>query len=123
MKNTSLCLLGLVLLSAASGVVSGGASPESTLAVVNALVGVVLALVLVLLWLRFDAQQHDFRLRAGMILLIIVLGIVGIPLYLISSRGAKGGLIAIALTGGFFLLNIAVALAFSIPIRILVATI
>lgn len=58
-----------------------------------------------------------------MILLIIVLGIVGIPLYLISSRGAKGGLIAIALTGGFFLLNIAVALAFSIPIRILVATI
>ncbi len=47
--------------------------------------------------------------------LIFILALVGIPLYLVQTRGVKRGALATLFAAGFFLLNLGVFVMFSLP--------
>jgi len=94
-------LLILVAVGAIGGVLDplfGNSAYYDYFNVVLALVG----LSLIFAWYYYDSEQRQYRRSLGLNIVIVGLGIVGIPYYLFRSRGAKGGAVAV----GYLLLFI-----------------
>ena len=53
-------------------------------------------------WCYFDSLQRNRSITNGLRLLIILLGLIGLCIYLINSRGLKQGLISSAKALGLF---------------------
>ena len=59
--------------------------------------------VLAFSWCYFDSLQRKRSITRGLRLLIVFLGMIGLCIYLINSRGLKQGLISSAKAVGLFL--------------------
>ena len=82
-------------------------------------VWITLMALLIFLWYRLDSDQRGFQRRAGLTAAVILIAAVGIPWYLIESRGWERGRAAILQAIGMFFASIALsslgALLFSVP--------
>lgn len=125
-KHKILCLGILFFIFFAWGILSGLVDPgipsmqiRNLLGFVNFLLCIT-GILAVLFWCRFDAREHRCRLSKRLSAVIVLIAIVGVPIYLIKSRGMGKGIVAILLFFLFLLsLSIISGVADEIVCRIL----
>lgn len=103
-----LCLAGLLGLCLLAGAVEPVVSEDSHGGQVLALLVGLLAVGLVVLWCEFDAAERRLRIGLGWRLLIIGFAMIGVPCYLVRTRGVYG-LLSIVLATLFVILCALVA--------------
>jgi hypothetical protein len=89
-KKRSLALAVFLGTSVAFGIVDlllyQNAGWESCSWILNTIVGV----VAIVAWCRYDSQIRGYPLSASLKLLIWLIALIGVPVYLVQSRGWKG---------------------------------
>jgi hypothetical protein len=91
-KRTALMsLLGIAFVSSLATWVFAG---EGLAYSISFILTAVAQLVAIIYWCRADAEQRNFEFTFGQRLFIILFALVGLPFYLIKSRGFANGLIA-----------------------------
>lgn len=99
-KNMLLvALLAFTAISSAMWVFVPDGSPNERLLYVAQSFGTVL---LVLLWCHVDSSQRSYRLSKKLSILIVLVAVVGLPIYLLKSRGRRGGSLAILKALAFY---------------------
>ena len=94
------CLFGLLLLAVVAGVLDqllDYKSADRILTFVYSIIGI----VLVAMWCQYDSRERSYTIRKPLRLLIIFLAFLGVPIYLLCTRGLRG-LISTLLAVGFF---------------------
>jgi hypothetical protein len=98
----TLILVALLVLTALCGAlwlfVPEG-SPNEPLVYVGQSFATVL---LVLLWCHVDSRQRGYRLSKGLSILIVLVAVVGLPIYFLKSRGRRAGSFAILKAAAFY---------------------
>ena len=93
-RKKRLCLWALMVLGVLLGFlmvfVEEGSNQDS---VIGFLFGVIFTLF-VLFWCHYDAWDRGFKLGRGLALTIVLLMVVGLPVYFFRSRGASEGWLA-----------------------------
>lgn len=83
-------LIGMLTLSAAVGVVVQ-LSPEIRRDPgLFAFCGGLLYLMLIVSWCLLDARDRGYRIRQPLLVTIVCLAFIGVPIYLIRTRGIRG---------------------------------
>jgi hypothetical protein len=95
------CLFGMLALAAIVGVLdqifADDRGTDKFVTVIYALT----AAFLLITWCQYDSRLYAYRIRKPLLLLIFLLAIIGLPLYLLRTRGYRG-LISIAIAAAFF---------------------
>ncbi len=87
-------LLALLAVSAVAGALDSICANSGTDPIVATIATTVPALLLILHWCMLDSQELRVRISTALAVVILLLALVGVPVYLLKSRGA-GGLVAI----------------------------
>ncbi len=66
------------------------------------LVQMIPTLVLLLLWCHHDSSERGYRLSKGLSILIVLVAVVGLPIYLLRTRPGAAGFVAILKAAAFF---------------------
>jgi hypothetical protein len=94
------CLLGLLGLASIIGVLDqvfvDDRSSDRLLTTGSA----VIAVVLIAAWCHYDSWQRSYTIGTPLRILILLLAAIGVPVYLLRTRGWRG-LISIVLAGAF----------------------
>lgn len=69
-----------------------------------------LMVFLIFLWYRLDSDQVGFRRSGGLTATVILIAAIGIPWYLVQSRGWERGRVAILQAVGVFLASMALSM-------------
>lgn len=95
-KSKYLVLLAMLLVSAVSGgawaLMAAGSPGERLLRLGQAAA----LLILVLMWCHFDSAERGRNLPKWLAILIVLVAFIGLPVYLLRSRGVFGGLVTIS---------------------------
>ena len=83
------CLVGLLLLSVVMGVLDQLVVQKRADRAVTLLGGLV-SIVLIFIWCQNDSYERSYRIPKLLRLLIIFVAILGIPIYLLRTRGITG---------------------------------
>jgi hypothetical protein len=92
--------VGLMLLAVAMGVLDQLVEQErldKALTLAGSLVGI----VLIAIWCQYDSCERSYTIPKPMRLLVIFIAILGIPIYLLRTRGLRG-VVSIVLAVAFF---------------------
>lgn len=119
------CLIALAALSVLDGVVSAlvqeYTSADRVFSVIIGLGGV----IVILFWCLYDARQRNYHINLFFRVLIVVFACIGVPAYLLTTRGIRGfysiGLLGLFVLGCLLLGTAAyliTAVSFGIPIEI-----
>jgi hypothetical protein len=96
-KTTFLPLASLLTLSVLAGWLDYGPAGSSQYAAALGTLYLLAALALVFIWFRADARLRQYHPSRSLQGAIVALTVLALPYYLLKSRGAGAGVIAIAL--------------------------
>ena len=96
-----LCLLAMLALAAAVGVLEQLFSDDRGIDRLLTIACAVLGIILVVVWCQYDARERSYSIRRPLRLLIIFFAVIGVPVYLLHTRGRRG-LIAVLIAALFF---------------------
>jgi hypothetical protein len=105
------------VLSIAAGALSthGGSSGSLATVVLLQSAG---SVALIVLWFLLDARERNYRASWGLRISMAALAVVALPYYLFRSRGASGGLRALAASAALLILSmVGYAVAFRLRAR------
>lgn len=104
-KNWTLTALVIITMVTSSirALVEDDTSEVSVLLILQC----VLSAVLILIWCYLDSVEHGRHLGKVLSVVIVLVAVIGVPIYLLESRGIRGSL-AIVLAGLFLALLILV---------------
>jgi hypothetical protein len=108
-KAKRLCLLGLLILAAVGGVLDEVVPSSRNFDRLSTVVSSVIGVLLVFMWCHYDSWQRSCAIGKPLRLLIIFVAFVGVPVYLLRTRGFRG-LLSVVLGGVFLALMGVVAL-------------
>ncbi len=94
------CLVGLLLLAVVMGVLQQLVVQKQADRVVT-LVGGIVSIVLIFIWCQNDSYQRSYKIPKLLRLLIIFVAILGVPTYLLRTRGRRGILSIVKLVAFF----------------------
>jgi hypothetical protein len=94
------CLVGLLLLAVVMGVLDQLVVQKQADRVVT-LVGGLVSIVLIFIWCQNDSYQRSYKIPKLLRLLIIFVAILGVPIYLLRTRGRRGILSMVKLAAFF----------------------
>lgn len=94
------CLVAMLVVSTAWGAMLPFLIRYAALKEVTGLVVSVVTIVLMVAWCRYDSHERDFEIKRPLLWLIILVFFIGIPAYLLASRGIRG-IVSIAFALGF----------------------
>ena len=101
MAQTKL-LVALPLLSLVFGFLEYGPGQAPEAGSITMTLHAVASLALVFIWFRLDSRRLDYRPSIVLMIAMLALTFLALPYYLLRSRGAFGGMKALALTGLLF---------------------
>lgn len=84
------CLAALILLFLADGVLSAIILEHSTAGEIVPAITALLAFALIFCWCLFDANERNYHINLLFRVLIILFPYIGIPAYLLKTRGLRG---------------------------------
>jgi hypothetical protein len=84
------CLIALLVLSVFCGLMDPFVVEESQVERVLACLVGLLAVALMLLWCLYDGQERSYRLGLALRILIVAMAFIGVPFYLLRTRGFRG---------------------------------
>jgi len=97
-------LIGLLGISAACGVFA-----ESHLGEFFFFAGTIGSLLLIVSWCQLDARERGYRIPRLLMVMIVLIGVIGVPVFLIRTRGMRGiwsCLLAVLFLGVMVALNL-----------------
>lgn len=100
-RNALFAILGICVVSSIAIWVFPGDGWQRQVVV---LLSAVAQLVSILFWCIADAEEREFDLSIGYRIFIVLFAFLGLPFYLIKTRGLQKGLISIAYAVFFWIL-------------------
>jgi|ERR1017187_1017268 peptidoglycan/LPS O-acetylase OafA/YrhL len=89
-KQKRVALMALAVLAATLGGISVLIDESPSADRVVTIAGALLALSLVLTWVYYDSVEHHYRIGILLGICIILVGGIGLPVYLFKTRGLRG---------------------------------
>lgn len=107
-KTKRSILIGLVVLAAFYGVAITLMEEGSTLEIVFDIVTCTVGAMMIYTWCLYDSLARNRRIGILFGVLIFGLAIIGVPIYLLKTRGLRG-MVSIVLAAVFFCCSVIVA--------------
>jgi hypothetical protein len=80
------CLIVVLVLACVSGILEQNERDHLILDIVIILT----QLASVVFWCQYDAQERDYTIRRPLLVLMILAAVIGVPVYLLLTRGIRG---------------------------------
>ena len=107
MTRSTRVLTAIPVLSIAAGALSTNGGLSGPLGNALVLLQSAGSVALIVLWFLLDARERNYRASWGLRISMAALTVVVLPYYLFRSRGASGGLRALAAAAALLILSMA----------------